>query len=409
MLAALVGAWLLAAGSAFAQAPDLTVSKTHNGNFTRSQVGAAYQIIVFNAAGSGPVVAGNTVTVVDTLPAGLTATAMSGSGWNCVLATLTCTRSDGLSANSNYPAIALTVNVAANAASPLINSVAVSGGGQTNTANDTATDSTTILLPADLTVSKTHNGNFTRSQVGAAYQIIVFNAPGVGPVFAGNTVTVVDTLPAGLTATAMSGSGWTCVLGTLTCTRSDGLSANSNYPAIALTVNVAANAASPLINSVTVSGGGKTNTANDTATDSTTILLPADLTVTKTHNGNFTEVRSGAAYQIIVFNAPGSGRCLPANGDGGRHAAGRADRDGDERDGLDLRAGHADLHAQRRAVGEQQLSGDRADGERGRQCGKSVDQLRGRIRRWPDQYRQRHSHGLDNDTAGGRPDRLQDA
>ena len=108
--------------------------------------------------------------------------------------------------------------------------------------------------------------------MGAAYQIIVFNAPGVGPVFAGNTVTVVDTLPAGLTATAMSGSGWTCVLGTLTCTRSDGLSANSNYPAIALTVNVAANAVGVLVNSVTVSGGGQTNTANDTATDSVTVL-----------------------------------------------------------------------------------------------------------------------------------------
>ena len=148
------------------------------------------------------------------------------------------------------------MNVAANAASPLINSVAVSGGGQTNTANDTATDSTTILLPADLTVTETHNGNWTRSQVGAAYQIIVFNAAGVGPVFAGNTATVVDTLPAGLTATAMCGGGWTCA-GQLTCTRSDGLSANSDYPAIALTVNVATNAASPLINSVAVSGGAR--------------------------------------------------------------------------------------------------------------------------------------------------------
>ncbi len=107
--------------------------------------------------------------------------------------------------------------------------------------------------------------------------------------FAGNTVTVVDTLPAGLTATAMSGTGWTCVLGTLTCTRSDGLSANSNYPAIALTVNVAANAASPLINSVAVSGGWRDQYRQRHSQGSRRrYCCAADLTVTKTHNGNFT-------------------------------------------------------------------------------------------------------------------------
>src|SRR2546428_13119002 len=30
-----------------------------------------------------------------------------------------------------------------------------------------------------------------------------------------------DTLPSGLTATGLAGTGWTCVLATLTCTRSD--------------------------------------------------------------------------------------------------------------------------------------------------------------------------------------------
>ena len=84
-----------------------------------------------------------------------------------------------------------------------------------------------------------------------------------------------DTLPVGLTATAISGTGWACTLATLTCTRSDALASGASYPAITLTVNVAGNAASPLVNSVTVSGGGQTNTANDTATDSTTITTNA--------------------------------------------------------------------------------------------------------------------------------------
>ena len=310
MLAAFLGAHLLAAVQAFAQVPDLTITKTHGGDFTQGQVsGAGYTITVSNAASGGPVLTGNTVTVVDTLPTGLTATLMTGPpSWNCVLATVTCTTNDFLSAGQSYPAITLLVSVAGNAGSPLINSVTVSGGGETNTANDTATDPTTILGPADLTVTKTHGGNFTQGQTaGAGYTITVSNAAGGGPVFTGNTVTVVDTLPVGLNATLMSGPpSWNCVVATVTCTTNDFLSAGQSYPAITLLVSVAGNAGSPLINSVKVSGGGQTNTANDTATDPTTVLGPADLTVTKTHAGNFTQGQTGALYIITVSNGASS-------------------------------------------------------------------------------------------------------
>ena len=137
--------------------------------------------------------------------------------------------------------------------------------------------STILLPPADLTVAKTHAGNFSQGQVGATYTIVVSNAAGVGPVFSGRSVTVVDTLPVGLTATGLSGAGWTCVVGTITCTRIDGLAAGASYPVITLTLDVAANAVGPLVNSVTVSGGGQINTSNDTATDSTTIDVAPNL------------------------------------------------------------------------------------------------------------------------------------
>src|SRR5205085_511104 len=114
------------------------------------------------------------------------------------------------------PAITLTVTVANNAASSLTNSVTVSGGGELNTANNSASDATAITQVADLTVAKTHTGNFTQGQTGATYTITVSNA-GPGPT--SSTVTVVDTLPTGLTATAISGTGWTCTLATLICTR----------------------------------------------------------------------------------------------------------------------------------------------------------------------------------------------
>jgi len=279
---------------------DLTITKTHSGNFAQSQTGAIYTITANNV---GTIATNGTVTVTDTLPSGLTATAISGSGWACTLATLTCTRSDALAVNSNYPVITLTVNVASNAAASVTNSVSVSGGGETNTGNDTATDATTIIQPPDLTIAKTHSGSFTQGQSGASYTIMVTNS---GTSATAGTVTVTDTLPTGLTATAMSGIGWSCTLGTLTCTRSDALAVSSSYPAITLTVNVASNAAVSVTNSVAVSGGGETNTGNDSAADVTTIIQLPDLTISKTHSGNFTQGQTGAPYTITVTNS-GSG------------------------------------------------------------------------------------------------------
>jgi hypothetical protein len=85
--------------------------------------------------------------VNDTLPAGLTATAIQGTNWNCTQPAGPCTRSDALAANASYPAITLTVTVASGAAASIINTATVSGGGETNTANNSASDPTTTVAP----------------------------------------------------------------------------------------------------------------------------------------------------------------------------------------------------------------------------------------------------------------------
>src|SRR5258705_89543 len=195
---------------------------------------------------------------------------MSGTGWSCTVATVTCTRSDALAAGASYPAITLTVNVSSSAPASVTNTAAVSGGGETNTANDSASNPTTINPPPppDLTLTKTHVGNFTQGQTGATYTLSASNG-GTGATT--GTGTVIDTLPASLTATAMSGTGWSCTVATATCTRSDALSAGASYPAITLTVTVAITAPASVTNTAAVSGGGETNTANDSASDVTIV------------------------------------------------------------------------------------------------------------------------------------------
>ncbi len=80
---------------------------------------------------------------------------MSGTGWICTLATLTCTSSAPVSYVSAQ--ISLTVNVAANAPSSVTNTVTVAGGGEVNATNNTASDVTQILPPVSLTVFNSGN------------------------------------------------------------------------------------------------------------------------------------------------------------------------------------------------------------------------------------------------------------
>jgi uncharacterized repeat protein (TIGR01451 family) len=163
-----------------------------------------------------------------------------------------------------------------------------------------------LVTPPVLSVTKSHAGSFAQGQQGATYTVTVSNAAGVGPTT--GIVTVTDTLPAGLTLVSTAGTGWLCGTGT-SCMRSDALAGGASYPPITVTVNVAAAATSPLVNAVTVSGGGSA-TAN--ATDSTTITpITSALSITKSHAGVFLQGQQGAIYTILISNAANT---APTNG-----------------------------------------------------------------------------------------------
>jgi uncharacterized protein (TIGR03437 family) len=276
---------------AVGQASSPTISSSHSGTFTEGQVGAVYTLTVTNS-GSGAT--NGSVTVIDTLPASLTATSMGGAGWACTQPAGPCTRSNVLPAGASYPAIALTVNVAANAPSTVTNTATVSSDGAVNSVNSAANDATTVAAPAPplLSIAKTHTGNFAQQQVNATYTVTVSNAAGAGPT--SGTVTVTETVPAGLTLVSMSRTGWSCPGDT--CTRSDVLNPGASYPPIAVTVSVASNAASQVTNQVTVSGGGS---ATAGASDVTTISANAP---------------SGSAPTIArVVNAEGGSPAIAPN------------------------------------------------------------------------------------------------
>jgi uncharacterized repeat protein (TIGR01451 family) len=272
-----------------ANGPTLSITKTHSGNFSQGQQNATYAVTVSNI---GSTATSGTVTVTETIPSGLVLASMSGSGWSC--SGTTCTNGNVLAAGQSYPVITVTVNVNAGATSPQVNQVTVSGGGS---AAANASDSTTIVGAALLSITKTHSGNFTQGQQNAMYTVTVTNTPGAAAT--SGTVTVTDTLPGGLSFVSMAGTGWSCTAPT--CTRSDALGGGASYPPITVTVNVAGGASTPQTNSVTVSGGGS---AGAMATDPTTVLgtgVPS-LSITKSHSGNFAQGQQNATYTVTVAN-----------------------------------------------------------------------------------------------------------
>jgi uncharacterized repeat protein (TIGR01451 family) len=220
------------------------------------------------------------VAVTDTLPAGLVVSTPNGLTGTCGAGTITA------AAGANSVSLTGGTIVASGSCTFGVNVTSTGAGDQVNTTGTvtstnggtgtTATATLTVLAP-DLTITKSHTGNFHQGQTGAIYTITVSNGASAAT---NGTVTVTDTLPTSLTATVFVGTGWTCTLSSLTCTRADVLAISGAYPPLTLTVNVSGTAPGSATNTATVSGGGELNTANDTASDVTTIdVVPQDFSI----------------------------------------------------------------------------------------------------------------------------------
>ncbi len=306
-------------GVTLRQADLEVVSKTHTPVALSTGSTVTYTIVVRN---NGP----NDITnaaFTDTVPAQIT-----GVNWSCTVSPVASGNSCG-AASGTGNAINTTVSLKNGAAATYIVTGTVSSSGTlTNTAriirtddttdpdditktgagNNSKTDTTTVSIAPDLTITKTHTGNFTQGQTGATYTLTARN---IGTTSTSGTVTVTDTLPPELIPTAASGTDWICNISgqTVICTRSTALAANASYPAITITVNVVNNAPSPVINTARVSGGGEINTGNNSASDSTTINASPRIDL----DGNNSSGATGNNYQNTFTAGGGAVRAADAD------------------------------------------------------------------------------------------------
>ena len=264
--------------------PDLTITKTHTGTFTQGQNGT-YAITVTNS-GAAPTT--GAVTVTDTLPTGLTANAIYGNGWSCSISPVSCTRSDALAPGSSYAPITLTVNVAPDAPSSVTNRADVSGGGETNAANDRADDPTTVVaLPTLTGVSPSSGTQGTSVAVSLAGTNFVAGAT-VAVGNPGITVTNVSVISATqILANFTIGAAASVGAANVTVTTSAGTSGAVSFTVVgASTITGLTPASGPVGTSVTIAG---------------TNFGSAQGTGTVTFNGVAAAVSSWSASSIVAI------------------------------------------------------------------------------------------------------------
>jgi uncharacterized repeat protein (TIGR01451 family) len=292
-------------------APDLTLSKSHVGNFVRGS-SASYQISVSNVSLYGATV--GLVTVNDTLPLGLAPTGASGTGWSCGTSgqTISCTRADSLPPASSYPAITLNASVSQSAPATITNTAIVGGGGEANLLNDIASDTANVISIADLSVTDAGSPNPVAAGSNITYTQVVTNN---GPSAADNT-TLNAVIPANTTLVSMAApAGWSCLspgvggTGKVVCS-------NVNMPALTagsftLVVKVNSGAVNGTVITGSVSVGSSvsdSNPANNSASVSTVVGATAggELTVSNGASPNPVQPGANITYTQVVTNTGSS-------------------------------------------------------------------------------------------------------
>jgi hypothetical protein len=286
--------------------PDLRVAVSHSGAFQPGGAGV-YQLTVNDDAGAGPTT--GTASVTFHVPDGLTAQAPSGDGWQCSVSgqVVTCTRSDMLAAGAAYPPVRIPVAVAGSASGTVTATAAVSDPNDTGTTGKSATDSVTLgVLSPDITITSSHSGGFVAGGTGT-YTFNVSDKANAGPTT--GPVTVTFPVPAGLTATSASGSGWTCTISgqAVSCTRSDVLQPGASYPPLTAGVSVGQSLTGVIPSSVSAATTADANPQSVTATDQVTITPPPpDLSMAVTTSGPFNAGGTGT-YSLTTSNAAAAG------------------------------------------------------------------------------------------------------
>ena len=295
---------------------DLAITKDDGTTSVTAGGSTTYTITVTN---NGPDEISN-ATVVDSAPTGMTF-----GNWTCTvtnpgsggIVTTACGAASGagdLNTNvtmKNGAVIAYSVpaSIAASATGSLVNTATVTvpaGVTDPTPGNNSATDTDTVGVIADLAITKTDGVSSVVPGTSTTYTIVVVNN---GPSDV-TGATVSDTLPAAITTDTFTAVGSGGASG-FSASGSGNLSDTVNLPAgstitYTLLANINSSATGSLTNTATVTTpGGVTdsNPANNSATDTDTLTPQAELAITKTDGVASVNAGGSTIYTIVATNS----------------------------------------------------------------------------------------------------------
>ena len=160
--------------------PDAAITLSHSGTFYAGGAGV-YTVGVSNTGTDSTL---NAITVTDTLPAGLAYVSATGTGWSFSVSgqIVTATYAGALPAGATAP-FTITVTPSAAAVPSVTNRAYVSTGGDSNAANDSASDPTAVsvlaLVKRAFRVDGTPIPNATVLAKGTLFRFLIYvNNPG---------------------------------------------------------------------------------------------------------------------------------------------------------------------------------------------------------------------------------------
>lgn len=307
----------------FARGTDMAIGKTASPSGTVA-TGATvnYTLTAQQRGGAAP----SDVVVTDTLPAGLSYVGHSApSPWSCSWAapTLSCTYAGTYSGGpyTSLPAIVLQATVNGTGSIPNTAQVALPAG-QTDPVpgNNSSSATVTGSNTADLRLTKAASISPVVPGQNYSWNLTVRN---LGPlaVAPGQTITVTETIPAGLRVRSNPGNAnWSCSSDagtaypqdgpvTLSCTYTvpaAGLGVNANAPALAIAVVQPAAGSISNQACVALSGAGRVddNAANNCQTvGNASTSTSADLSISKAASPSPVVVGQNLTYTLTVRNA----------------------------------------------------------------------------------------------------------
>lgn len=294
---------------------DVAVSKTDNVDPVTAGSGTGNLTYTITATNNGPLDAtGVEVTdaLISSLPVGWTLDTATASGTTSFAAgTGVWTIGDLNSGATETLTLTLTIDVGA-ASGTTTNTVEVTAVDQidSNSANNTASESTTVIYVVDISVAKADNFDPVTAGSGTGNLIYTVTATNSGPSHAtGVTVTdgLIAALPTGWSLESAVGSGTTSFAGS---TWSIGNLNSGATATLTITLTVGASAAAlTTTNTVTVATVDQTesSTTNNTADEPTTVIRQVDIAVTKADNNDPVTAGSGAANLIYTVTATNNG------------------------------------------------------------------------------------------------------